>query len=137
MNNVLIVLMLVHVLFTALLYVILTFVRAPKVWNIGVKKDGTNPWQFIEPRVSANLSNQFEWPIFFYAICILLVNNPELDKPIYSWLAGIFIVGRIVHSIIQILTKNIRLRGLVFSINFVAVFSIWIIFAIDILLLSD
>ncbi|MEM1153144.1 MAG: hypothetical protein AAGI44_03330 [Pseudomonadota bacterium] len=58
--------MLAHVAFTALLYAALTIARAPAVWNLGAAKDGTNPLANIEPRVSANLSNQFEWPLFFY-----------------------------------------------------------------------
>ena len=50
-----------HVGWAALLYVLLTAVRAPAVWGVGVKADGSNPWASVEPRVSANLTNQFEW----------------------------------------------------------------------------
>lgn len=49
-----------HFLLTAILYALLTVARAPKVWGIGRRADGSNPWASIEPRLSANLSNQFE-----------------------------------------------------------------------------
>jgi len=42
-------------------------------------------------------------------------------------LAWIFIAGRILHSAVQILTRNVRLRGVVFTINFLAVLGLWIL----------
>lgn len=125
MSSTLLILMMIHVFWTAALYTILTVLRAPKIWGIGLNADGTNPWAAIEPRVSANLSNQFEWPLFFYAACLVLLANPSLLNPIYAWLASIFILGRLIHSAVQIFTTNIRLRGMVFIINFVAVLAMW------------
>ena len=49
-----------HVGLAALLYALLTAVRAPAIWGVGRKPDGSNPWANIERRISANLSNQFE-----------------------------------------------------------------------------
>ncbi len=123
--NTLLLLLLGHVLWTAMLYVLLTIMRAPSVWNLGARADGSNPWAEMEARVSANLSNQFEWPLLFYGICIILMNNPALHKPVYLWLGCLFLVGRIMHSAVQILTANVRLRGLVFTVNFVAVLGMW------------
>ncbi|HZV98335.1 MAG TPA: MAPEG family protein [Methylophilaceae bacterium] len=112
-----------HVVLAALLYVLLTVVRAPAVWGIGRLSDGSNPWAKMEPRISANLSNQFEWPLFFYAACLLLLQYETSNLALL--LAWIFIIGRIFHSLVQILTTNVRLRGLVFTINFVAVLGLW------------
>ncbi len=119
--------MLVHVSIVALLYALLTVVRAPKVWNIGANSDGSNPFAKLEPKISANLTNQFEWPVLFYAVSIILISRPELYKPIYLWFAWLFIFGRIIHSLIQIFTSNIRLRGAIFTINFIAVICMWFI----------
>jgi len=113
-----------HVVLAAFLYVLLTIARAPAVWGIGRREDGANPWADVEPRVSANLSNQFEWPLFFYAACLVLIQMPV--SPAAIVLAWIFIAGRVLHSAVQILTRNIRLRGLVFTINFVAVLGLWV-----------
>lgn len=114
-----------HVAWIAMLYAALTVVRAPSIWGIGRRPDGSNPWSVYEPRISANLRNQFEWPILFYIVCILLLLQPTPPHRIDHLLAWLFFVGRLLHSGVQILTSNVRLRGVVFTINFVAVLGLW------------
>jgi hypothetical protein len=116
--------MAMHIALAALLYSALTVARAPKIWGIGRRSDGSNPWADIEPRISANLSNQFEWPLFFYAACLLLIQFGASSQTAVT-LAWTFIAGRVAHSAVQIFTTNIRLRGLVFTINFLAVLGLW------------
>ena len=123
MSHPLVIPMAAHVALAALLYVMLTVARAPAIWGIGRRPDGSNPWARIEPRISANLSNQFEWPLLFYAACLILLQSGTSRSSLL--LAWIFLVGRVLHSLVQILTTNIRLRGLVFTINFVAVIGLW------------
>jgi len=117
--------MVAHVGLTALLYVILTIARAPAIWGVGRAPDGSNPWANVEKRISANLSNQFEWPMFFYVACLLLLMLQVDTGGMPVILAWIFILGRLIHSLVQILTNNIRLRGIVFTINFLAVLELW------------
>ena len=114
-----------HIGWVVILYLILTVVRAPVAWGIGHRPDGSDPWADIEPRVSANLRNQFEWPMLFYVACLLLLMENGPIDPVQTWLAWLFVAGRVVHSGVQILTTNIRLRGIVFTINFVAVLGMW------------
>ncbi|QNP42206.1 MAPEG family protein [Lysobacter terrestris] len=114
-----------HVALVAFLYVILTVARAPAIWGIGRRNDGSNPWASLEPRISANLSNQFEWPLLFYVACLILLQAQPI--PLAVGLAWIFVGGRIFHSLIQVLTRNVRLRGIVFTINFIAVLGLWAI----------
>ena len=112
-----------HVALAAFLYVLLTIARAPSIWGVGRRPDGSNPWARIEPRISANLSNQFEWPVFFYAACLLLLQHDTGRVALaFAW---IFVAGRLLHSSVQILTTNVRLRGLVFTVNFIAVLGLW------------
>lgn len=115
-----------HVALAASLYVLLTVFRAPSIWGLGRLPDGSNPWAKLEPRVSANLSNQFEWPLFFYAACLLLIRQEVLD-PLVPVLAWAFVGGRILHSCVQIFTENVRLRGIIFTINFLSVLGLWAI----------
>lgn len=124
MPNPLILPMAFHVAWTAFLYALLTIARAPAVWGIGHRTDGSNPWAKLEPRISANLRNQFEWPLLFYVACLLLLQQVETSQAAVV-LAWIFVGGRLLHSAAQILTTNIRLRGLVFMVNFVAVLGLW------------
>lgn len=127
MQHPLIISMATHVALCAFLYVMLTIVRAPVIWGVGCRVDGSNPWARFEPRISANLSNQFEWPLLFYAACLLLVHAPMISFSLV--LAWVFVIGRVLHSLVQILTTNVRLRGLVFTVNFLAVLGLWVLIA--------
>lgn len=114
-----------HVALTTLLYAGLTIARAPAVWGVGRRADGSNPWGALEPRISANLSNQFEWPLFFHVACLLLMLQPAVGRlPLV--LAWVFVAGRVLHSGVQVFTANVRLRGAVFTINFLAVLALWV-----------
>ena len=108
-----------HVALASFLYILLTVARAPKIWGIGQRPDGSNPWAAVEPRISANLSNQFEWPLFFYTACLLLIQGHS-ETSAASLLAWTFVAGRVAHSCIQILTTNIRLLFLFFTFNFLS-----------------
>ena len=127
MSQALVLAMTAHVALAAVLYVLLTVARAPAIWGIGRNADGSNPFSGVEPRISANLSNQFEWPVFFHAACILLLQDgPGQAAEVLAWM---FVVGRILHNIVQIGTRNVRLRGIVFTLNFVAVLGLWALVA--------
>jgi hypothetical protein len=68
-------------------------------------------------RITRNLANQFELPVIFYALVVLLVatRNVTLVDIIAAW---VFVAGRIIHTLVQTLTDNVPLRGQVFLINF-------------------
>ncbi len=137
MINSIILPMFAHVMWTAILYALVTVLRAPKVWGIAAKSDGPSTLKTLEVKASANLSNQFEWPLFFHAICIILIANPSLINSTYIVLAWIFIAGRFLHSGVQILSNNIKLRGLVFTINYLAVLGMWFTLFINIVNASN
>lgn len=112
-----------HIALATFLYVLLTVARAPAIWGIGRRADGSNPWAKIEPRISANLSNQFEWPLFFHIACgLLMLLGTSTTAVVFAW---VFVGGRLLHSGVQVLTTNVRLRGLVFTVNFLAVLALW------------
>jgi hypothetical protein len=74
----------------------------------------------VPARIARNLANQFELPVIFYALVILLLvfNRVTLIDVIAAW---VFVGGRVLHSLVQTLTDNVQLRGQVFTINFLAV----------------
>lgn len=123
-SNALILPMAVHVGFTALLYALLTVARAPSIWGVGRAADGSNPMAGVERRISANLSNQFEWPLFFHVACVLMLLQPQVGA-LELAMAWLFIGGRVLHTSVQVFTTNVRLRGIVFIINFSAVIVMW------------
>lgn len=124
-SNPLLFAMFLHVSWTGLLYVLLTVLRAPSIWGIDTKMGSIRKLATVEPRVSANLSNQFEWPLLFYVCCLLLIISGGTVDRVQILFAWVFVIGRVIHSLVQILTTNIRLRGAIFTINFVAVFLMW------------
>ena len=71
-------------------------------------------------RITRNLANQFELPVIFYALVVLLIVLARV-----TWIdiaaAWVFVAGRIIHTLVQTLTDNVKLRGQVFMINFLAV----------------
>lgn len=71
-------------------------------------------------RVSRNLSNQFELPIWGLFAALFLFSQNAIG-PIDIGLAWLFLGGRILHTLVQTLTRNVPLRGVVFALNFVAV----------------
>ncbi|MEM7312335.1 MAG: MAPEG family protein, partial [Planctomycetota bacterium] len=79
-----------HVAWAAFLFVVLTIVRAPTVWKIGAQPDGTNPLAEFEPRVSANLKNQFEWPLVFYVACLIILLQQDAASELQVGLAWLF-----------------------------------------------
>lgn len=125
-----------HVGLASLLYVLLTIARAPTIWSIGRRSDGSNPWAGFEPRISANLSNQFEWPVAFHSACLLLLFQGDAGQlaPALAWL---FVGGRLLHSYVQIATTNVRLRGMVFTVNFLAGIGLWAIALVNALRTSN
>ena len=119
-----------HLALVVYLYVWLTAARA-----IAVSKGETayNDFQFGDgdspsaARVSRNLSNQFEAPVLFYALAAILF-AADAVTPAQLALAWLFIAGRLAHTMVQTLTGNVRLRGQIFTINFLALIAMWALF---------
>jgi hypothetical protein len=115
--------MLAQIALTFLLYAWLTVARTR-----AVVKGETEYACFVlgrdEPlhvaRITRNLANQFELPVIFYALIALLIamGKVTMVDVILGWA---FIVGRVIHTLVQTLTDNVPLRGRVFIINFLAV----------------
>jgi hypothetical protein len=114
--------MLAHMAWVFVLYAWLTFAR----WQ-AVRRGEIDYGDFArhhEPhhvaRITYNLANQFELPLFFYALAVLLIatGNVAAIDIIAAW---VFVAGRVVHSLVQTLTDNVPLRGRVFMINALAV----------------
>jgi hypothetical protein len=115
--------MLAHIGLTFGLYVWLTMARAGAVKR-GEVEYGCFVLGREEPRavarITRNLANQFELPVLFYAVVVLLVALGRVTA-IDVAAAWVFVVGRIVHTLVQTLTDDVPLRGRVFMINFLAI----------------
>lgn len=74
-----------------------------------------------------NLNNQFEVPVLFYAIVAMLFATGSVTE-LQVGLAWLFLIGRVLHSVVQVSGDNVQLRGVVFTMNFLAVFAMWALF---------
>jgi hypothetical protein len=114
--------MLAQIGWTFLLYIWLTIARRRAVQAGEVKYDDFA--RHDEPhdvaRIAYNLSNQFELPVIFYVVVVLLIATNNV-APIDVIVAWVFVAGRVAHTLIQCRTDNVPLRGQVFLINFVGV----------------
>jgi hypothetical protein len=114
--------MLVHIGWGLLLYMWLTVARQTAARrgevDYGAFAHGEEPHHVA--RITRNLANQFELPVIFYALVVLLVATGQVSRidVIAAW---VFVAGRVVHTLVQGLTDNVPLRGQVFVINFAAV----------------
>lgn len=97
-------------------------VRAGKVERIAFRENLAEP---EESRVvNKAIANQFELPVLFYAVSILLFMT-EADNIVAVVLAWFFVVARYVQAAMQ-LTGNLPLRRLSFMLGFVALFLMWL-----------
>lgn len=118
--------MLAHIAWVVLLYAWLTVARAQAVKR-GEVDYASFEFNREEPpavaRIRLNLANQFELPVLFYALVVLLIalGKVTMFDVIAAW---VFVAGRVIHSLVQTLTDNVPRRGNVFMINFLAVMAL-------------
>lgn len=112
-----------HFGLVVLLYTWLTVERQVAIFRKEVRvgdfvNAGADPER--SKRVARNLSNQFELPVFalFAATLIYVRGQVELVDIAAAWA---FLGGRLIHTAVQTLTLNVPLRGIVFTLTFIAV----------------
>ncbi len=97
-------------------------VRAGKVERIAFRENLAEP---EESRVvNKAIANQFELPVIFYAVSVLLFMT-EADNIVAVVLAWFFVAARYLQVAMH-LTGNLPLRRLSFMLGFVSVFLMWL-----------
>ncbi|WP_103087501.1 MAPEG family protein [Agrobacterium bohemicum] len=74
--------------------------------------------------VNKNIANQFEMPMLFHAVCLLLYIT-DADNIATIILAWIFVVGRYAHSYVHVTSNRLRYRAPAFAISFAALVLMW------------
>ena len=77
-------------------------------------------------------ANQFEVPVLFYVLVILLIVLHHAGW-LYVILAWIFVLFRILQATIHVTNNKMRWRGQAYAVSVVVLFVMWVIFAIEIL----
>jgi hypothetical protein len=97
-------------------------VRSGKVERIDFRENLAEP---EESRVvNRAIANQFELPVIFYAVSVLLFMT-EADNIVAVTLAWIFVAARYLQAYMHI-SGNLPLRRLSFMAGFVSLFLMWL-----------
>ncbi|KQS91137.1 MULTISPECIES: MAPEG family protein [unclassified Rhizobium] len=89
----------------------------------------------IEPAPSAtvarNLINQFELPLLFYLVCVMLYVTAGVSQAaiIVAWL---FVLSRFAHAYVHVTSNRLKVRQRLFTVGFVLNFVLWVLFAVHI-----
>ncbi|MBN9048053.1 MAG: MAPEG family protein [Rhizobiales bacterium] len=76
--------------------------------------------------------NQFELPVLFYVVMILAIITRHADLVLVI-LAWVFVAMRIAQAYVHVTSNYVPYRGLFFGIGALALFVMWVWFAIRIL----
>ena len=77
-------------------------------------------------------ANQFEVPVLFYVLVILLIVLHHAGW-LFVVLAWVFVLFRILQAGIHVTGNNMLWRGQAYAVSVVVLFVMWVIFAIEIL----
>jgi len=79
-----------------------------------------------------NYMNQFELPVLFYVLMILLLITRQADI-IQVTLAWIFVALRIVHATVHLTSNKVTLRGPLFGVGLFVLTIMWGLFMVSII----
>ena len=120
--------MIAHVALVFCLYFTLSFRR------VGAVRDGrVRPEQFRENRdeppesliVKNAIANQFELPVLFYAVSILLY-LVDADNPVTVAGGWLFVALRYAHAYVHVTSNRLRYRRPLFIAGFAVLALLWI-----------
>lgn len=89
----------------------------------------------IEPEptatVARNLINQFELPVLFFVVCILLQMTSGVNYAVLA-LAWFFVISRYAHAFVHVTSNRLMLRRRLFMFGVLAAFLLWLWLAVHI-----
>jgi hypothetical protein len=78
-------------------------------------------------------ANQFELPVLFYVLTILVIITRHADL-LFVLLAWIFVLMRVLQAVVHVTNNNVRMRGAYFGVGALILFIMWIIYIVRIIL---
>ena len=89
-------------------------------------------WPDHARKIENNLLNQFEFPVLFYVLMILLLITRQADF-ILMTLAWIFVALRIAHAYVHLTSNRVSLRGPLFILGVIVLTIMWGLFMVSII----
>jgi hypothetical protein len=90
-------------------------------------------WPVDVRKAEYNYQNQFELPVLFYVLTILVIITRQADF-LFVVLAWVFVVLRAVHAFVHVTNNNMKIRGPVFIVGAIVLTIMWLVFMVRILL---
>jgi hypothetical protein len=112
-----------------LTFAVLLFVPALRMGrkpNVQDGADGDIPGAMANP----NFANLLEMPVLFYVICLMLFVTNRVDE-MFVYLAWIYVVLRVLHSLIHLTYDNLRQRMALFALSNLVVIVMWVFFFVQ------
>ncbi len=89
-------------------------------------------WPYRVQAISNSFNSQFEIPMLFYALVILIIVTGQVST-LQVNLAWVFVISRILHAAIYVTSNNLRHRLAIFAIGAFIVMIMWLLFAMQII----
>jgi hypothetical protein len=89
-------------------------------------------WPVQATKVGNAFSNQFELPVLFYVLTILVIITQQANL-LFVVLAWIFVAFRLLHAYVQTGSNIVMRRGNLYGVGALVLMAMWIIFMIEIL----
>ena len=123
---------LAQMLLTLVLYVALQRVKS-RAARAGEVDEARRPlhedaWPDYVLRVNNNIRNQFELPVVFYVLCVVLWEL-QVAGMLAQVLAWVFVLSRIVHAWVHTRANVVPLRRRIFTVGVVIVVLMWVLAA--------
>jgi hypothetical protein len=90
-------------------------------------------WPVRATQFAYSFSNQFELPVLFYVLTILVIITHHADL-IFVMLAWIFVAMRVLQAVIHVTNNDVRLRGAFYGVGAIILVIMWLIYIVRIVL---
>ena len=116
--------MLAQISLTILMYLRLAVVKRKEIaaGNVDLKKVALHGqyWPDSVIQVNNNLRNQFETPVLFYVLCLMLMGLGAVDVSVMGT-ALVYVVSRYGHAFVHATSNIVKYRLPLFSLGVVAI----------------
>ncbi|MEZ5462107.1 MAPEG family protein [Dokdonella sp.] len=128
--------LLVQVLLTVIVYVGLAVAKARALKHGQVdpvrRALHADAWPESVQKINNNIRNQFEVPVLFYALVLMLYELGETGV-LTQGLAWLFVASRIVHAYVHTGANIVRIRRPVFMLGCIVVLAMLVLAAVAVL----
>jgi hypothetical protein len=89
-------------------------------------------WPRRTAQAAYSFSNQFELPVLFYVLTILVWVTRHAGYA-FVLLAWVFVICRLLQAYVHVTSNNMRLRSAFYSVGAVALMVMWLIYIVEVL----